>query len=166
MDTVRLTYTDLGGNVTRRTVQIRSVDDDRFEAVCMLRQALRTFRFDRVLAVESESGQLMDRDTWVQSLSGKGIPYRDPTLRRQAEDDGCISVMFTGLGKALKPYAIALAEQHDLRVIKSTFSARLGFLVAGPTAGPAKLAKARKLGVNVIRYEEYLKMLETGEAPE
>lgn len=160
---VTITYTDLGGNTTRRSVEIRSADDERFEAICHKAHAVRTFRFDRVSAVECDTGQPIDRDTWIKTVSGRDIPYRDPTIRRPPEDDGRISVMFTGLGKALKPYAVALAEQHDLRVIKSTFSARLGFLVVGPTAGPAKLSKARELGVEVIRYEDFLTMLETGE---
>jgi len=160
---VTITYTDLGGNTTRRSVEIRSANDDRFEAICHKAHAVRTFRFDRVLAIEGDTGQPIDRDTWIKTVSGRDIPYRDPTIRRPPEDDGRISVMFTGLGKALKPYAVALAEQHDLRVIKSTFSARLGFLVVGPTAGPAKLSKARELGVEVIRYEDFLTMLETGE---
>lgn len=161
--TVTITYTDLGGNTTRRSVEIRTADDERFEAICHKAHAVRTFRFDRVTAVESESGQLIDRDTWINTVSGSDIPYREPTQRRAPDDDGRISVMFTGLGKALKPYAVALAEQHDLRVIKSSFSARLGYLVAGPTAGPSKLSKARDLGVEVISYAQFLQLLETGE---
>ncbi len=162
---VTITYTDLGGNTTRRSVEIRSADDERFDAFCHQAKALRTFRFDRVTAVESYNWQPIDRDTWVKTVSGSDVPYRDPTVKIPAEEDGRVSVMFTGLGKALKPYAIALAEQHDLRVIKSTFSARLGYLVAGPTAGPSKLSKARELGVEVISYAQFLKLLETGEVP-
>jgi hypothetical protein len=31
---VTITYTDLGGNTSRRSVEIRSADDERFEAIC------------------------------------------------------------------------------------------------------------------------------------
>ncbi len=160
---VTITYTDLGGNTSRRSVEIRSADDERFDAICHQAHALRTFRFDRVSAVEGAEGKPIDRDTWIKTVSGSDIPYREPTQKRAPDDDGRISVMFTGLGKALKPYAVAIAEQHDLRVIKSTFSSRLGFLVTGPTAGPAKIAKAEQLGVEVISYEAFLRLVETGE---
>ena len=159
---VTITYTDLGGNTSRRTVEIRSADDERFDAVCHKANALRTFRFDRISAVEGEAGQPIDRDIWIKTVSGGDIPYREPTQRKLPEDDGRVSVLFTGLGNALKPYAVALAEQHDLRVIESTISVRLGYLVVGPAAWQAKVAEAEKLGVEVISYECFLRLLETG----
>ncbi|MFN3881480.1 MAG: BRCT domain-containing protein [Nitrincola lacisaponensis] len=160
---VSITYTDLGGNTTERSIEIRSADDERFSAICHVSHAPRTFRFDRVSAVKSDTGQPIDRDTWIKTVSGNDIPYREPTRKRPVETDGRVSVLFTGLGNALKPYAISLAEEHDLRVVQKSVSARLGYLVTGPTAGPSKLSKARQLGVDVISYEEFLKLIETGE---
>ena len=158
-----ITYTDLGGNTARHKLSVRSADDERFYAICLTKNAPRTFRFDRLIDIESDTHQPIDRDTWVSTLSRRQIHYRDPTIKRPTEDDGQVSVLFTGLGNALKPYAVALAEEHGLKVVKSTFSAQLGFLVTGPTAGPSKLAKAKELGVEVITYEAFLKLLETGE---
>ncbi len=163
--TVTITYTDLGGNTTRRSVEIRSADEERFEAICHKANAVRTFRFDRVTAVESYNWQPIDRDTWVKTVSGRDIPYREPSRAHMAEKDGRISVMFTGFGKADRAYAEALAEQHDLRVIKSTFGARLGFLVVGDTPGGSKISKAERLGIQILFYEDFLKLLETGELP-
>lgn len=160
---VRITYTDLGGNVTQRSVEIRTADEERFEAICHQAHQMRTFRFDRVSEVFTEAGDPIDRDTWIKTVAGSDVPYREPRQKRPL-DDGRISVVFTGLGKALKPYAVALAEQHDMRVVKSGNVSRvLGFLVTGETAGPSKVAKAEQLGVPVISYEAFCRMLETGE---
>lgn len=42
----------------------------------------------------------------------------------------------------------------------SSISAKTNFLVAGANMGPAKLAKAEKLGVNIISEQDFLKMID------
>ena len=159
-----ITYTDLGGNTTERTVNIKDNDGERFRAICYTTSRFLTFRFDRVSAVGTEQGEPLDRDGWVQVQSGTAQPFKHPQQRRPL-DEGQVSVLFTGLGKALKPYAVALAEEHDLRVVKDSISQRLGYLVTGKTPGPQKIEKAQKLGVEIITYEAFCKLIETGEVP-
>ena len=42
----------------------------------------------------------------------------------------------------------------------SSISAKTNYLVAGQNMGPAKLAKAEKLGINIVSEDEFLKMIE------
>jgi DNA ligase (NAD+) len=41
----------------------------------------------------------------------------------------------------------------------SSISAKTNFLVAGENMGPAKLAKAEKLGITILSEQEFLKMI-------
>lgn len=45
--------------------------------------------------------------------------------------------------------------------VSSSISSKTNYLVAGENMGPSKLAKAEKLGTNIISEDEFLKMLET-----
>ncbi len=82
--TVTITYTDLAGTPPADRSRFRSADEERFEAICHKANAVRTFRFDRVTAVESYNWQPIDRDTWVKTVSGRDIPYREPSRAHMA----------------------------------------------------------------------------------
>ena len=53
-----------------------------------------------------------------------------------------------------------MIEQHGGKNVGS-ISSKTSFVLAGENMGPAKLEKARKLGVPVVSEEEFLQMLET-----
>ncbi len=53
----------------------------------------------------------------------------------------------------------ALIEKHGGRNIGS-ISAKTGFVLAGENMGPAKLEKARKLGIRIVTEDEFLGMIE------
>jgi NAD-dependent DNA ligase len=74
------------------------------------------------------------------------------------------SVCFTGFSQADKDALSALAIDAHLRVV-SGVSSSLSFLCAGENAGPAKLAKAKDLGVLVMDRAQFMSFLETGEIP-
>lgn len=76
-----------------------------------------------------------------------------------------VGVVFTGFDQASRKLLEADADAAGLRVCKSVDKACL-YLVAGPNAGPAKLAKARAQGATVINEEAFSTMIRTGELPE
>ena len=53
----------------------------------------------------------------------------------------------------------ALIEQHGGKNTGSV-SGKTSYILAGENLGPAKLEKAAKLGVRIIREDEFLKMIE------
>ncbi|MFJ8262640.1 transcriptional regulator [Rummeliibacillus sp. NPDC094406] len=48
---VNIMYMSKTGEVTKRRVKIMKITDDTFKAYCFLKQAQRTFKIDRVLAI-------------------------------------------------------------------------------------------------------------------
>jgi DNA ligase (NAD+) len=52
-----------------------------------------------------------------------------------------------------------MIEQHGGKNVGS-ISGKTSFILAGDNMGPAKLEKARKLGVKIVGEEEFLKMIE------
>ncbi len=52
----------------------------------------------------------------------------------------------------------ALIEQHGGKNVGS-LSSKTGFLLAGENMGPAKLEKARKLGIRIVEEDEFLNMI-------
>ena len=44
--------------------------------------------------------------------------------------------------------------------VSSSISSKTNYLVAGANMGPSKLAKAEKLGTNIISEDDFLKMLD------
>lgn len=82
--------------------------------------------------------------------------------RRVAASEG---VVFTGFARAARTLLEAQACASGLRVCKSVDKACL-YVVAGPNAGPAKLAKARAEGLLVITEQAFVAMIQTGELPQ
>ncbi len=68
-----------------------------------------------------------------------------------------ISGVFSGYSRdELK----TLIKQHGGTVI-SSISAKLGYLLAGDKMGPAKLAKAKSLGTNIVSEKDFEKMIQS-----
>lgn len=96
-------------------------------------------------------------------LVSKGAPFDDDELARMSDADGWAwiygnaprpeprrpEVCFTGFRPSEKAELRRLAEAAGYRVAK-TVTKRLAILCTGPTAGPAKLAKAKKVGAEIL----------------
>ena len=74
------------------------------------------------------------------------------------------SICFTGFSQAEKDALSALAIRARFRVVSSV-SSSLAFLCAGEHAGPAKMTKARQVGIEVLDSTQFVNFLETGELP-
>lgn len=70
------------------------------------------------------------------------------------------TILFSGTIPGYKrEELIALAESHGAKVL-STVSKNLKILVAGEDMGPKKLEKAQQLGVKIINFAEFQKMID------
>ena len=74
------------------------------------------------------------------------------------------SICFTGFSQAEKDALSALAVQARFRIV-SPVSGSLAALCTGEHAGPAKMARARQLRIEVLDPTQFVNFLETGELP-
>ncbi len=71
-----------------------------------------------------------------------------------------ITILFSGTIPGYKrEELVALAQNHGAKVLSSV-SKNLQLLVAGEDIGPKKLEKAQELGVKIINFDEFQKMIE------
>lgn len=150
---LRFMYEDANGNTTVREVSGFEDDGVYIEGYCHSRQALRTFRRDRVVEfLEGEEllGPMIDPEAFVEE------PFADrPGME----------ILFTGFGEDERFDLESDAEDAGLEVRK-TVTKNLAFVCAGPRAGASKLAKAREQGCLILDKRQLKHMLLTGEIPD
>jgi DNA ligase (NAD+) len=105
---------------------------------------------------DTEINGLTEKDGWA-------LIYAQ-TASNAATKDRRFQVCFTGFGITEKEELALAAELAHLKVVSSV-TKDLQYLVAGETAGPAKLQKASQQGTKVLTKSGFLKFLETGELP-
>lgn len=114
--------------------------------------AVRTFRKDRVLE-------------WLDGCeTALQRPYAPPPTLQRAVDDRA-QILFTGFARVQRAVLEAKAAAAGLRVMKIVAQDLL-YLVAGPNAGPAKVAQARMQHVYILSESQFYALLATGELPD
>lgn len=88
-----------------------------------------------------------------------------PRITRERPVDDRPQILFTGFAAVQRGHLERLSDEAGLKVVK-TVTQGLAFLCAGPTAGPAKVAKARGQRVYIVREPELHGLLATGELPD
>jgi DNA ligase (NAD+) len=103
---------------------------------------------------DQEIDDLGEGNGWslVYSLSGASASQKDKRFQ----------ICFTGFGVSDKNEMVALAEDSHLKVVTSVTKG-LQYLVAGPNAGPSKIATAQKQGTKILSKEQFYQFIETGE---
>ncbi len=129
-----------------------AVDADVIEgtSAAAVSAALRAALRSRTRLTDAEIDDMNEAQGWAH-LSIVSRQHSKPK-------DGRPQVCFTGVASAEKEELGALSEQRGYRVVTSV-TKDLDYLVAGETAGPAKLEKARKQGTKVVAKEDFLAML-------
>jgi BRCT domain type II-containing protein len=158
-------YEDHHGVPTRRTVRIMSVGTNGFqrylEGYCLSRQAVRTFRTDRITSdlTDQETGELIPVSRLLSDVRTRTTVNFTPAstgIKRSTKPSRVWqkSVLFTGFSTKRREKLEAMAEEIGWDV-RSTVGPTLDCLVTGPNAGPTKVAKANELGIEVIDEFEF-----------
>jgi NAD-dependent DNA ligase len=165
-DEITITYVDAEGVQSTRRVIFRRHDNERFDAFCLKRRALRTFRYDRLIAIVDASGKPINLQQWIAAKSSKRIKQQIPTVPkvRTAKRNDIMVVLFTGFAKADLLDLQALAKDNGLKVSAARkITKSTDYLVAGNRAGPKKLQDAAYMAIPVLTKEQFYTLLETGE---
>lgn len=106
--------------------------------------------------------QNSDNQAYIARLKAAGLKFTHEAIEIVVEGDTLAGKTFVISG------TFQNFERDDLKIkieanggkVLSGVSGKLNYLVAGSEAGPSKLEKAQKLGVQIISEEEFILMLE------
>ncbi|WP_052719386.1 BRCT domain-containing protein [Halomonas sp. HG01] len=147
-------YEDSRGKVSTRDIASWTVNGNKLRGYCLDREAVRTFRLDRVTRV-IEGEALLE--------ASRHAPARPTTAPPEKARKGAPEILFTGFDASSRKTLEATAESHGFRVRKSV-TKNLDVLVKGPRPSQSKLADAEdKPGCSVVDKEGFLWMVATGE---
>lgn len=103
---------------------------------------------------DTDISRLTENEAW-------SALYASARATRDLRDEIC----FTGFGKAeCEELKVAATNTGWLKVV-STVTLKLAFLCTGASPGPAKVAKAEKLGATFISRDEFQGLLADGVLP-
>ena len=162
----RFIYQDAEGHISYKEIEVADRSDDYLEGYYLDTDSRRTFRIDRILETLTEFDDSDERVLHHQENAGPVKEYapraRRPKLRPRRSRG--VVVCFTGFKSAIRDELEATASDAGFLVVKSV-TQDLSFLIAGDTAGPAKLSKAEGMGVQILDELEFELMASTGEVP-
>lgn len=160
LDTIRFAYVASGGELTQRRVVVHQLDGEYFQGRCLMRNATRTFRLDRVIGdvTSEDSGEVVSAFEWAAGLLHSPAPVVPDTCTTPAHPMGGKEVLITGFAAAERARLEQMAIEAGMTLRKSV-TQNLDFLVAGPRAGPSKLAKAQLQLVVVLTGSEFEAMV-------
>jgi DNA ligase (NAD+) len=134
--------------------------------------ALRTASYDQLIAVPEIGGRIaLSIESYFSVPENQDLVERLEKAGLQMESDEKPVVLESEMLEG-KTFVISGVfenfERDDLKIkievnggrVLSGVSGKLNYLLAGANMGPAKLEKARKLGVTILSEEEFLAMIE------
>lgn len=149
-------YEDSRGKISTREISNWTVSGNKLRGYCLDREAVRTFRLDRITRV-IEGAALLE--------ASRHAPARPMTAPSEAKRKSAPEILFSGFDSQSRLVLESMAESHGFRVRK-TVTKNLDVLVRGPRPSQSKLADAKgKLGCSVVDKEGFLWMVTTGEIP-
>jgi len=149
----RFIYVDSTGTVSYREV-LNATQTDRYLQGYDLSGGVRTFLLARILEHDPADPEARVEHFKTQALSPVPLPQLG----------GAIEVCFTGFKAADKERLQQHAQNRGM-FLRDAVAYGLHVLCYGYNAGPAKMEKARKLGVLILSEPQFLKFSETGEVP-
>lgn len=162
---IEFDYRDARGNDSHRHVAVEAIDKEYLQGYCHKARGTRTFAIGRVRGkvLDRESGELFSPKAWA--AEARKHPINDPSLISIGDnlgdqdalptpDQNAIEICFTGFTKADKLRLEGMAYTADM-VVRQSVTKGLTHLVAGPNAGPTKLARAEEIGAETIDESEF-----------
>ncbi|STO37822.1 Uncharacterised protein [Gallibacterium anatis] len=155
--TITFSYKDSEGFLTKRTVDIYSVEDPYINGFCHLRNEERTFIIDRIVGNVIYQGKSLSVQEWLDLANVR--------IKRKLKNTK-LNVCFTGFTENQLSNLTKIANEKNFNVRK-TITDSLHFLVVGNNdiADHKKIKKADDELILILTEQQFYHMLETGEIP-
>lgn len=159
-------YIDARGLVSYRDVVNISESEEYYQGHCIVANALRTFRKDRVLEEISNEADAEERLQFhIENSPPPQTKSPSRSYTRRINYSGAPEICFTGFKKADKLKLAEIAESAGM-FVRDSVTKQLEFLCCGYNAGPKKIEKSRHQGAIILNGNQFHALLETGEIPE
>lgn len=151
------------------------------QGICTTSGAYKTFRTDRMIGFcknieDAEEYADKVREYLASEPCAKELPlfvmerkkhkrYETPGMYQPLDFSGKLEICFTGFKKADKDRLCQLASDSGM-IVRKDVTVNLHFLCGGYNAGPKKLEVARNRGTMILRENQLLALIETGELPD
>ncbi|MDQ7735780.1 hypothetical protein QT231_24065 [Halomonas sp. SpR1] len=150
---LRFVYRDADGNESTRELTNFKMSAGKVRGICLDRNAIRTFRLERI--VEFLEGE-------EQLYATKAKPRSRPEMP-DAVRSGNPEITFSGFDAKTRASLEKTAQAHGF-VVRKSVTKNLDYFVAGQRRSGAKLVEAEeKPGCSVIDKEGFLWLVATGE---
>jgi hypothetical protein len=152
-------YVDAKGEMSARTVDVSSINEEYLEGFCLVRNAFRTFRRDRILEFVVNPEKIHER------LLHHSSQIASTSRGRRPRADDRVEICMDGFSARDKQRFESLASNAGMTVVGS-ITKRLRFLCVGPRPSSAKINLARQQRAIILTENQFHRLLETGEIPD
>ncbi|MCU6243876.1 BRCT domain-containing protein [Enterobacter asburiae] len=180
MEEIHFVYVSADKAIAAYSMSNRSEAGNYVQGYCTSEGGLRTFRKDRFIEIFNSfadalnyaeklnsNPELIDLSTFdLRSSNGKRYKrYERPGMKEPLDFSGALEICFTGFLRADKERLSKLATDSGM-IVRKDVTVNLHILCGGYNAGPKKLEAARMKGSLILREQQLLALIETGELPD
>lgn len=178
LDVINFSYLNAKGETSDRRMVVRMIDGERFAGRCLLRNAHRTFRLDKVQGVVTSelTGEVADAMGWADGIVEAHAQAEMARSKAAASIDnvtdfssasmsvaelkavGALEIAFTGFASAKRESLEDMAAGSYF-IVRKNVTKNLNLLCAGPRAGTSKLEKAQAMGASILDEDDFLLMV-------
>ncbi|MCL6262153.1 hypothetical protein [Craterilacuibacter sp. RT1T] len=178
LDVINFAYLNAKGETSDRRMVVRMIDGERFAGRCLLRNAHRTFRLDRVQGVVTSelTGEVADAMGWADGIVeahaqaemarskaaasiGNVTDFSSASMSvSELKAVGALEIAFTGFASAKRESLEDMAAGSYF-IVRKNVTKNLNLLCAGPRAGASKLEKAQAMGASILDEDDFLLMV-------
>lgn len=151
---LKFEYEDADGRTSTRTIKNWVEDPVYIEGFCLDKNAVRTFRKDRIIVYLDGTQYLLENPLPISEESEEKEAFI--VVKRQ--------ILFTGFSKSERAFLEQKARDHGFIVCQSV-TVSLDYICTGKNAGYAKIEDARSRGATELDVTEFEQLIETGEVP-
>ncbi|MES4611023.1 MAG: hypothetical protein ACTH8P_15665 [Ewingella sp.] len=181
MSDIFISYVTTKNKVSAYALSTAMEVGDYIQGICSKSGSYKTFRTDRVVGFfgcmeDAEVYTEKVREFLVSEPGARELPlfvierkkhkkYESPGMLRPLDFSGPLEICFTGFKKEDKERLTTAAAASGM-IVRKDITVNLHFLCGGYNAGPKKLEVARKKGTMILREDELLALISTGELPD
>jgi predicted DNA-binding transcriptional regulator YafY len=159
-------YLNSKDELSARTVRNISEKGAYFQGFCLMDNAVKTFRHDRIIEKVGTESELPERFAYWEKNPPAFYPRSESHRHILKRDENTtFEICFTGFKTEDKARLSKVATDAKM-IVRSAVTEYLDILCYGYNAGPKKLELALAKNILILSEPQLMTLIETGEIPE